>query len=172
MSTGALLLAAARAATPDHLRVLAGPDEARAALVAALLTSRRPDDAPLLRELTRLEIGSVDAAGDGCGDVLLACCWMLFLVGDLADVELIWQAKNLNFDTYSYIDSVFLIPSGVQMTAEFANAHGPADLADYVQQGWLTDPDELAEQWRNSAFFAGAPAATASVEELARYIRS
>ena len=169
MPTGALLLAAARAVTPDQLRVLAGPDDARAALVAALLTSRRPDDAPLLRELTRLEIDSVDAAGDGCGDVLLACCWMLLLVGDLADVELIWQAKNLNFDTYSYIDSVFLIPGGVQMTAEFARAHG---LADYVEQGWLTDPDELAEQWRNSAFFAGAPAATASVEELARYIRS
>ncbi len=172
MSTGALLLAAARATTPDQLRVLAGPDDARAALVATLLTSRRSDDSPLLRELTRLEIASADAAGDGCGDVLLACCWMLFLSGDVADSELIWEAKGLNFDTYSYVDSIFLIPSGVQATAEFAKAHGLADLPEYVEQDWLNDPDEAAEHWRNSTFFAGVPAPTASVDELAAYIRS
>ena len=64
------------------------------------------------------------------------------------------------------------IPSGVQVTAEFAKAHDLADLAEYVQQDWLNDPDEAAEEWRNSTFFAGVPAPTASVDDLAAYIRS
>lgn len=172
MPTGALLLAAARAASSDELRTMAGADDVRAALVATLLSSRRPDDTPVLRELTRLEIESVDAAGDGCGDVLLACCWMLFLHGDISDSDLIRQAKDLNFDTYCYIDTVFLIPSGIQATAEFAHAHGLSHLAAYVKQDWLSDPDDLAEEWRNSSFFARVPAPTASVAELAGFLRS
>lgn len=177
MTTGALLLASARARRPEDLDGLIGPaagpaaDDVRAALVASLLTGYRQSDAPLIRALTRHETESVRKAGDGCGDVLLGCCWLLFMLGDVADSALIWEAKELNFDAYCYIDSVFLVPQGIEATAAVARTNGLADLADYVEKPWIGDPDEGAERWRNSSFFAQAPAATASVAELARWIR-
>lgn len=177
MTTGALLLASARAKRPEELDELIGPaaapagDDVRAALVASLLSGYRHSDAPLIRALTRHEIESVRDAGDGCGDVLLGCCWLLFMLADVADSALVWEAKELNFDAYCYIDSVFLVPRGIEATAAFARTNGLADLADYVEQDWLGDPEEGAERWRSSSFFAQVPAATASVAELARWIR-
>ena len=97
-------------------------DDERAALVAALLSVSTPSDAPLLRELTSQEIAFVTRADSGCGDVLLACCWLLFVNGQVEDSALVWRAKNVNFDAHCYVDSVFLVAHGVRATAEFARA--------------------------------------------------
>jgi hypothetical protein len=144
---------------------------ARAALVAALLSSFTPDDAPLIRELTRQEIAAVRDADSGCGDVLLACCWLLFMLGHTEDAALVWQAKNVNFDAYCYIDSAFLAPQGPDVTAEFARAEGLTSLADWVDGGWMGDTEYAAQQWQNGSYFAQVPSAAASVEELATWIR-
>lgn len=174
MTSGVELLAVARSMGAEELNDLigGGADDVRAALVAALLSGYRESDAPLVRALTRHEIDGVGAAGDGCGDVLLACCWLLFMLGDVADGALVWKAKGLNFDTYSYLDSVFLVPRGIEATATFAKAHGLADLVAYVRGDWAGDPEEAAARWRTGSFFAQVPAPTASSEELADWIRS
>lgn len=121
--------------------------------MAALLSGHTEADAPLVRALTRQEIDGVRRVGDGCGDVLLACCWLLFMMGDVADSALVWEAKELNFDTHSYIDSVFLIPRGVRATAEFAQAQGLDGLAAWMDNDWIGDPEEGAARWREASFF-------------------
>lgn len=143
----------------------------RAALVAALSTTFSPADAPLVRGLTRQEIAWVEKDDAGCGDVLLASCWMLFVSGDVEDAALIWHAKNVYFDAHCYIDSVFLVPQGVAATAEFARSRGLRDLATWVGDMSMSDLQSTAEAWRSGEFFAEAPPATASVEELAAWIR-
>ena len=175
MRSGLDLLDAARTRTPSAQSMRGGaadavPDE-RAALVAALITEFEPADAPLIRELTRQETTWVAAEDAGCGDVLLACCWLLFMIGHVEDAPLIWRAKNLNFDTHSYIDSVFLIPSGVAATAEFARSAGVLDLAEWVEDDWLADEEEAAQRWRAGTFFARVPPAAAPVEQLAAWLR-
>jgi len=143
----------------------------RAALVAALLSSFTPTDAPLIRELTRKEIAWVDDAGSGCGDVLLACCWLLFMVGRVEDAALIWRAKNVNFDAHCYIDSVFLIPQGAAATAEFARSEGLMDLAEWVAGEWVSDTDAASQGWRSGSFFAKVPPAGTSAQDLAGWLR-
>ncbi|MFC5267667.1 hypothetical protein ACFPJ1_36600 [Kribbella qitaiheensis] len=143
----------------------------RAALVAALLSSFIPADAPLIRELTRQEIAAVGDADSGCGDVLLACCWLLFMIGHVEDAALVWRAKNVNFDAHCYIDSVFLIPQGGAVTAEFARSHDLMDLVDWVEGEWIRDPETVAREWRSGSFFARVPPAAASLEDLARWMR-
>jgi len=148
------------------------PDEmVRAALAAALLSSFAPSDAPLIGELTRREIAAVEDSGAGCGDVLLACCWLLFMAGRAEDSALVWRAKNINFDTHCYIDSVFLAPQGVAATAEFARSVGLQDLVAWVDGEWIGDMESAAQEWRSGSFFADAPSASAPVEELAAWLR-
>jgi hypothetical protein len=152
-----------------------GPSDAdeveRAALVAALLSSFTAADAPLIRELTRQEMAAVRDANSGCGDVLLACCWLLFMLGHVEDTALVWQAKNINFDSHCYIDSVFLVPLGAAVTAEFARSRGLADLVTWVQGQWMSDTKDAAEDWRSGRFFAQVPSPAASVEELATWMQ-
>src|SRR5262249_58384133 len=134
----------------------------RAALVAALLTSFTAADTTLIRELTRHEIAAVRDADSGCGDVLLACCWLLFMLGHIEDTALVWQAKNVNFDAHCYIDSIFLVPQGPAVTAEFARSQRLTDLADWVESGWRADSKTAAQERRCGAFFAQRAAPTAS----------
>lgn len=141
----------------------------RAAVIAALLSSFTPVDAPLVRALTRLEIDAVRDGDAGCGDALLACCWLLFMIGEVGDAALIWEAKNVNFDAHCYVDSVLLVPSGVAATAEFARSQGLTDLADWIHG--LVDPELGAQGWRTGSFFASVPPAEASAEELATWLR-
>lgn len=172
VTSGLLLLTAARAA-PSELPTVDGLDagEVRAALVAALMSAYAPPDAALIRSVTRAEVAGVAAARSGCGDVLLGCCWLLFMLGDLADSALVWEAKGIDFDTYCYVDSILLVPHGVEATAAWARSHGHHDLADYVEQPWAKDVAEGIADWRRAEFFGPIPAATASVQELAAWIR-
>ena len=110
-------------------------------------------------------------ADNGCGDTLLACCWLLFMLGRVEDTALVWRAKEVNFDAHCYIDSVFLVPQGVATTAAFAREEGLHDLLDWVTGPWLADPEEGAAGWREGSFFTSRPAATAPVEELAAWIQ-
>lgn len=175
MTSGVDLLRAARGmSAADVARVFGtetGSESDRAALIAALLSTFTAADAPLIRELTQLEIDAVRDADDGCGDVLLACCWLLFMIGEVGDAALIWNAKNVNFDTHSYIDSIFLIPSGAAATAAFARSTGLSDLAKWVEEPWLGDTDLAAREWRTGSFFARAPSADAPAAELAAWLQ-
>lgn len=178
VTTGADLLRELRAvpegALPQTLRngsSVSPPEVGRAALVACLLTSSSPADAPLVRELTRQEIAWVEAGDSGCGDVLLACCWLLFMGGDLDDAALVWAAKNVNFDAYCYIDSSLLVPQGPAATALRARSRGLSDLADHVDGLAVSELQQMADAWRSGDYFSGAPSTTAAVDELAAWVR-
>jgi hypothetical protein len=178
VTSGVDLLLRARAMSDADVALVFGhfgssdADEVeRPALVAALLSSFTAADAPLIRELTRQEIAAVRDADSGCGDVLLACCWLLFMLGNVEDAALVWQAKNVNFDAHCYIDSVFLVPHGAAMTSEFARRQGLADLVDWVEGEWMSDPGAAAQQWRSGSFFAQVPLPEEAVEELAAWMQ-
>lgn len=74
--------------------------------IEPLLRAPRREDLPEIRALTRKAIAAnVDDPDIGCGDELYALCFLLYLVGDPEDVALVYEAKYLNMDTGSMIDS-------------------------------------------------------------------
>ncbi|MFI5623769.1 hypothetical protein ACIA03_09905 [Nocardioides sp. NPDC051685] len=178
MTTGVDLLQQVRGVQADSWSSLLGPGVSesvesvvRPAVVATLLTERDASDVDLLRAVTAYETASRAEAGDGCGDVLLACCWMLFCDGHLDDVPLIWQAKKANFDAYCYIDGVFLMPHGLDASLALATQTGHGDLLAYLQQAGLGDSADEIEAWRTSTFFAACPAPTSPIDDLAAWLR-
>lgn len=178
MSTGVDLLRQVRGVQADSWPSLLGPGVSesvdslvRPAVVATLLTARDTSDIDLLRAVTAYETAARAEADDGCGDVLLACCWMLFCEGHLDDVPLIWQAKKVNFDAYFYIDGVFLMPRGLDASVAFATQIGHGDLLAHLQRVAPGDSADEIEAWRTSTFFAACPAATSPIDDLAAWLR-
>jgi hypothetical protein len=143
--SGMELLERARSLDAVGLRALAGPNATpesdsltRPALVAALLSSFRPADRALVRYLTQFEIERARAEQvGGAGDVLMACRSLLLMIGQVEDSQLVWEAKELNFDTFCYIDSVFLIPEGIEAAVAFAAATGSGTLRITSRRGGL-----------------------------------
>lgn len=174
MMTGSDLLEKARAASPDELHQMFGPDSgesgdaARAAAVATLLTSRSPSDVPLIRELTRFEMER-RAAGAGFDDGLLACCYLLFMTGKAPEGALVWEAKELDFDSHCYIDSGFLIPEGIDATIRFATENGIDDLLAWVRAYSPEGLNDQAESWRTFDYFGRVPPPSSPVEMLTKW---
>lgn len=175
--SGADLLSQARSLEPTELAALAGPGASpagdsliRPALVATLLTQSKDADREFIRTLTSFEIAAVRKRSHGSGDVLPACCWLLFMIGDVEDSALIREAKELNFDTFNYIDSVFLVPRGIEATRAFALHADHAGLAEYISKGWPQDPMDVAEDWRSGRYWGSIPDAGQTVETLASWI--
>jgi hypothetical protein len=55
---------------------------------------------------------------------------LLYLVGDAADVSLMWQAKHIDMDTGFGFDVEFLLGAGVNETIKYLRANGRHDIAD------------------------------------------
>ena len=166
--TGGDLVARVRS-TPDLAESL-DPDD-RAGLIAALLSGFAEADADLIVALTRAESALLAEDHISCGqDALMACCWMLFMIGRIDDVPVVFAAKMTDFDTYCGIDSVFLLPHGLDATLGYAATHHLDDLL-----AWITrlngDLDAHAQSWRDTTYFDERPGLDATVEELAAWIR-
>jgi hypothetical protein len=67
------------------------------------------------------------------------CAYLLFCVGDPADVPMMWSAKHINFDTACGFDIQFLIGAGLDKTLEYLRGHRHEEIADAL----LTYGDEL-----------------------------
>lgn len=141
-------------------------------MVAALISSFTPEDADLVVALTDEERAHREADQTSGAEVLLACCWLLFMIGRVEDTVVTWRAKNIDFDTYCYIDSVFLIPCGVEATVQFARRHGHTDLAEWVDTPGMCDSAEQVEGWREGSYFRQVPSADSPAEELAAWMVS
>ncbi|APO44655.1 hypothetical protein BS614_12040 [Paenibacillus xylanexedens] len=87
-------------------------------------------------------------------EVLKLLCIMLFCIGNVEDTELIWQAKQKNQDTGSYIDVQLLCGAGYERTLFYlenmdgGQAHEellylkqcePYDFVDFSKVHWVSD---------------------------------
>jgi hypothetical protein len=175
MATGVELLNWARGVEADELDAALGRGDLdggvkRSALIAVLLSGHDQADLPLIRTITRHEIEAVRQRDDGCGDELNACCWLLFLSGDVADSALIWEAKRINFDTGCAIDTTYLVSAGLEETVQFAKGAGLDDLAEWVLTSEVSE--EEISGCREWTYFEEVPAPTGTVGELAAWMRS
>ncbi len=66
-------------------------------------------------------------------DSIYWCAFLLYFVGDPADVTLMWQAKNLNFDLRCAFDWQFLVGAGVDDTIKYFEDQNQEEAADYLK---------------------------------------
>jgi len=155
----------------DGYPVAALDNDTRAGLIAALLSDFRKSDADMIVALTRDESAMLARDHVNVGqDGLFACCWMLFMIGRLNDVPVVFEAKMTDFDTYCGIDSVFLVPHGVEATLEYAVAHGLDDLCSWVSD-MRGDVDAAIKGWREATYFDDRPPTDSTLEELSAWMR-
>lgn len=55
------------------------------------------------------------------------CSLFLYEIGDVNDVNILWKAKNIDFDTYCAFDIQFLIGAGLERTIEHLNSKKDKD---------------------------------------------
>ncbi len=114
-----------------------------------------------LREIFRREMefrealrnGSVSDDGDYF-ESLYHCGLLLYLVGDPADVPLMWEAKHIDMDTGCGFDAEFLVGAGVETTIAYLRENGHKEIADYLVEEELDDLKEW-EQFRIGYFYPG-----------------
>ncbi len=75
-----------------------------------LHSSVSPSDGVLLQELLIQEISARRKhSDDEFHENLYWCAFLLYQVGDVQDIELLWEAKNIDFDTACSFDVQFLV---------------------------------------------------------------
>jgi hypothetical protein len=96
---------------------------------------------PELLDLFRREMsyrtGDDLAEGDDECDYfehLYWCGLLLYLVGDPADVAVMWEAKHINMDTGCGFDGQFLVGAGVEETIKYLEERGQKAPADYLKE--------------------------------------
>lgn len=61
------------------------------------------------------------------------CALLLYLIGDLKDVPLMWEAKTDTFDNYCGFDGQFMFGAGINETVQYVEQLGNAKLIEYVE---------------------------------------
>ena len=93
---------------------------------------------PELLDLFRREMRyrTEDNSAEECDyfEHLYWCGLLLYLVGDPADVPVMWEAKHINMDTGCGFDGQFLVGGGVEETIKYLEERGQKAPADYLKE--------------------------------------
>jgi hypothetical protein len=109
----------------------------RDAVYHAIYAANDPADRSLIIALLQHEMQE-HRGGPGFNTSLLFCAFLLAIRRDVRDVLLIWEAKNVSFDTLCGLDVQLLVLAGPEETLRFLRADG-SDAARaavaYIEQG-------------------------------------
>lgn len=87
-------------------------------------------DRERIRTLLQQEIDNSNAMDN---DYLRILCVMLFVIGDVEDTQLIWQAKRKNQDTGSYVYVQLLCGAGFEETIIYLEQLGEQQAEEQLQ---------------------------------------
>lgn len=105
-----------------------------------------------LRDVFRAEMAAWPS--DELYENLYWCAFLLYLVGDPADVPMMWQAKHIDFDSACGFDVQFMLGAGPQQTLDYLRAHGHDDIArELSAYPELADDLDEWEAFRRGYFY-------------------
>ena len=78
---------------------------------------------------------------------LYLCGFLLYCIGSLDDVEMMWDAKHINMDTGSGFDIQYLVGSGVERTMKFCESIGRLDICEYLNSCIESGDFDYLESW-------------------------
>ncbi len=65
---------------------------------------------------------------------LYLCAFLIYKIGDLDDVEMMWEAKNINQDTGAMLDIQYLVGAGVENTFSHLEIRKLDDILEYLSR--------------------------------------
>jgi hypothetical protein len=75
------------------------------------------------------------------------CALLLYLVGDPADVPLMWEAKHIDMDTGCGFDGEFLVGAGLQETIRYLEVNGNQEILNYVKALKKAEEPNYLQEW-------------------------
>ena len=115
----------------------------------AALNSIKPIDAvsnrQLLLEILKLEMEEWRSEkGPEIKENLFQCGFLLHIVGNYEDVELMCEARNINLETSCGFDVQNLVGGGVEETIDYLESKGLEKVAEEIKAGYYyKDFDDL-----------------------------
>jgi hypothetical protein len=115
----------------------------RASVLKVLSKNLSQEDRPLIRFLLEQEIVFHENAW-GIFESIRLCGTLLFLLAQMEDVHLLWEAKSVNFDTMSGFDIQLLVGAGVAPTLAYLQQ---------VEEEWAEDARIYLEECQQAGDF-------------------
>lgn len=115
----------------------------RVSVLKALAKNFSQDDRPLIRFLLKQEIAYHENVW-GIFESIRLCGAMLFLLAQVEDVGLLWEAKTANFDTMSGFDIQLLVGAGVTQTLAYLQQ---------IEEEWAEDARLYLEECQQAGDF-------------------
>jgi hypothetical protein len=137
------LVAYQKARLPDNAE---GDDQNaafRTSVLKALAKNFSQEDRPLIRFLLEQEIAYHENSW-GSFESIRLCGVLLFLLAQVEDVCLLWEAKTANFDTMCGFDIQFLVGAGVAPTLAYLQ---------HVEEEWAEDARVYLEECQQAGDF-------------------
>jgi hypothetical protein len=82
----------------------------------------------------------------GFSESIKVCAFMLFMLAEVEDVQLLWKAKTTSFDTMYGLNDQLLVGAGVATTLDYlrrANEHWSERACEYIEAGYPYTFDQL-----------------------------
>lgn len=115
----------------------------RAAVLKEIYKTFTANDRSLIRFLLEQEI-IYHANEWAIGESIRLCGFLLFMLANLEDIHLLWNAKTANFDTMCGFDIQFLVGAGVTTTIAYLQP---------IQEEWAQEARTYIEECQQSGDF-------------------
>lgn len=103
-------------------------------------------DLPLIRCIMKIETECADLELDGCDSVYFETVGqMLFCLGQLEDIQLLWDAKFADFDSSMRFDGSYFFGAGIEETMIYLETHEIEDKDDILE--YLRDSVDHVKPW-------------------------
>ena len=126
----------------------------RYSVCEVLLKTPTVVDRMLSRYILRLYIQSHGNGNWGMSDDIRLCAFVMYKIGNVQDVPLLWEAKCANFDTFCGLDIQMLVGGGVDETIAYLNTVGDDEArkaVEYIEgcreAGDFNSLHKYAEEW-------------------------
>lgn len=143
----------------------------RAHVLQALQNTLSLNDRPLIRFLMEQEIVCRQNDIETEDESIHYGGFLLFLLGQVEDVELLWRAKNANFDTACGFDGECLLGAGVASTLVYLSSieqewgQKARSYIEWAQQGGSLSDLESYRNWKYQYFGLQPPLKESSMKE-------
>jgi|GEM_PF-6025772 len=105
-------------------------------------------DLPLIRYIMQIETECADLELDGCDSTYFETVGqMLFCLGQLEDVQLLWNAKFADFDSSIRFDGSYFFGAGIDETITYLETTKIEDKDDILE--YLKDSVDDVKPWLN-----------------------
>lgn len=105
-----------------------------------------------IRNLLLYEIEHEDDENIESHEPMRVLCFLLFLIGNIEDCEIIWKAKMLNMDAESMIDGELLCGAGYSETLNYVKTKDiMPKMKEYLEEyiGQEIDKDEIVDGFKS-----------------------